>query len=166
MPIIRLNPDSPMGRQLQQLQTLYYGLVAVPLVLFLVFYLQANQPQYQSYLPGDDLLWLHILLWVVVLALSALLVKNYNSRISAYAGPAVLDQKFSSYVAQSRRLYLLLTPLMLLPVVAIWATGVIFYGALFSLMIILIASLRPTVEQFIQRYRLSKEEQAEIQRLT
>ncbi len=61
MPIIRLNPDSPMGHQLQQLQTLYYGLIALPLVLFLVNYLKASQPLNQPYLQGEDMLWVHIL---------------------------------------------------------------------------------------------------------
>lgn len=166
MPIIRLNPDSPMGHQLQQLQTLYYGLIAIPLVLFLVFYLQASQAQYQPYLQDQDMLWLHLLAWVLVLLLSWLAVRRYNSRIKAYVGPAALEQKFSHYVRESRGLYFMIAPLMLLPSLAIWATGVIFYGALFSLMIILVASLRPMVEQFIQRYRLSKEEQEELIRLT
>lgn len=166
MPIIRLDPDSPMGSQLQKLQTLYYALIAVPLLVFMLFYLQASQPQYRPYLQGDDLLWFHGLVWVVVVILGALVVKNYNSRIKAYAGPPTLEEKFNSYVSESRRLYFIITPLMFLPVLAIWLTGVIFYGALFSLMIILVASLRPMVEQFIQRYRLSKEEQAELMRLT
>lgn len=155
-----------MGRQMQKLQTLYYGLVAVPLVLFLVFYLQASQPQFQPALADNDVLWMHILVWLVVLILAGLAVKAYYQRIKAYSGPGILDQKFSNYIRESRRLYLVLIPLLLLPVIAIWATGVMFYSALFSLMIILVAALRPTVEQFIQRYRLSKEEQEELVRLT
>ncbi len=166
MPIIRLDPDSPMGRQLQQLQTIYYGLLSVPLVLFLIFYLQASQVNYQPYLLTDGMLWLHILVWLVVLVAAALAVKSYNNRIKAYAGPALLEQKFNSYIRESRRLYFMLTPLMFLPVLAIWVSGVIFYGALFSLMIVLIASVRPTVEQFMQRYRLSKDETEALTRLT
>lgn len=166
MPIIRLNPDSPMGHQLQQLQTLYYGLIALPLVLFLVCYLQASQPQNQPYLQGENILWVHFLAWGLVLVLSWLAVKRYNSRIKAYAGPSALEQKFKHYVSESRSLYFMLAPLMLLPSLAIWATGVVFYGALFSLILILVASLRPMVEQFIQRYKLSKEEQEELVRLS
>lgn len=166
MPIIRLDPDSPMGRKLQQLQTIFYGLLALPLMLFLIGYLQAIQFDYQPLVQGDDLLSIHLAVWVVVLALSALVVKSYNSRIKSFAGPASLEQKFDSYIGESRRLYFMIMPIILLPAVAIWATGVVFYGALFSLMIILVASLRPTVEQFIQRYRLSKEEEEALRNIS
>lgn len=166
MPIIRLDPDSPMGRQLQQLQTLYYALLSVPLVLFLIFYLQASQPNFQPYLLTESIVWLHMLVWLLVVGVAALAVNTYNKRIKAYTGPAELDQKFNHYMAESRRLYMMLAPLMLLPALAIWATGVILYGALFALMLILIAAMRPTVEQFIQRYRLGKEEVDRLTRLT
>ena len=82
MPIIRLDPDSPMGRKLQQLQTVFYGLLALPLVLFLMGYLQAIQFDYKPLVQGDDLLTVHLVIWVVVLLLSALAVKSYNSRIN------------------------------------------------------------------------------------
>ncbi len=159
MPIIRLDPDSPMGRQLQQLQTLYYGVISLPLILFLVLYLQTTQQAYNPYLAGDDWLWLHLLVWALVLAGSAWAVYSYNTRLKTYTGPASLEHKFNTYVHESRRLYFMLAPLMLLPVAAMWATGVIFYGALFSLMVILVASLRPMVEQYIRRMQLSKAEQ-------
>lgn len=166
MPIIRLDPDSPMGRQLQQLQTLYYALIAVPLILFLLLYLQANQRSYDPYLKADDLLWLHLLVWILVLAGSGWAVYSYNGRLKSYSGPSTLEHKFSSYVAESRRLYFMLAPLMLLPVAAMWATGVIFYAALFSLLVILVASVRPMVEQLITRMQLSKEEQETLKQRT
>lgn len=166
MPIIRLDPDSPMGRQLQQLQTLYYALLSAPLVLFLIFYLQASQANYQPYLLTEGVVWLHVLVWVFVVVVAALVVNAYNKRVKAYAGPAELDQKFNHYTAESRRLYFMLAPLMFLPALAIWATGVILYGALFALLLILFAAVRPTVEQFIMRYRLGKEEVDRLTRLT
>lgn len=166
MPIIRLDPDSPLGRQLQQLQTFYYALLSVPLILFLIFYLQASQVNYQPYLLTSGIIWLHVLVWAFVVVVAALAVNTYNKRVKAYTGPAELDQKFNHYTAESRRLYFMLAPLMMLPALAIWATGVILYGALFALMLILIASVRPTVEQFIQRYRLGKDEVDRLTRLT
>ncbi|WP_224998412.1 hypothetical protein [Cesiribacter sp. SM1] len=159
MPIIRLDPDSPMGHQLQQLQTLYYGVISLPLVFFLVLYLQTTQQAYDPYLAGEGLLWLHLLVWLLVLAGSAWAVCSYNKRLKSYSRSASLESKFNAYVHESRRLYFMLAPLMLLPVAAMWATGVIFYGALFSLMVILVASLRPMVEQCIRRMQLSKNEQ-------
>lgn len=160
MPIIRLDPESPMGRQLQQLQTFYYGVVALPLILFLVLYLQTTNRAYDPYYQGEDMLWLHILVWLIVLAGAGWAVYSYNNRLKSYKGPAAsLEHKFNFYVHESRRLYFMLAPLMLMPVAAMWATGLIFYGALFSLLVILVASLRPMVDQYIRRMQLSKEEQ-------
>ncbi|AHM63087.1 hypothetical protein D770_24210 [Flammeovirgaceae bacterium 311] len=141
------------------MQTFYYGVISLPLILFLVLYLQTTSLAYDPYLQGEDLLWLHILVWVIVLAGTGWAVYSYNNRLKSYTGPSTLEHKFSVYLQESRRLYFMLAPLMLLPVAAMWATGVIFYGALFSLLVILVASLRPTIDQYVRRMRLSKEEQ-------
>lgn len=166
MPIIRLDPDSPMGRKLQSLQTLYYGLIAVPLILFLLLFLQTNQPGYKPFYAVEGLLLLHIVVWVLGIAAAFWAIKSYSKRIKAYSGAAKLQQKFDSYIVESRRLYFMLAPLMLVPVAVMWLTGRVFYGVLFSLLIILVASFRPTVEQFIERYRLSKEDQQALMNRT
>ncbi|EMR04125.1 hypothetical protein [Cesiribacter andamanensis] len=167
MPIIRLDPDSPMGRELQQLQTIFYAIVAVPLLLFLMMYLDANQPGYRPFLSVGEAVALHIGVWLVVLVLAILVLRNYRSKNRSLAegqgaGAAALplQEKFRAYKRHSMQLHLILGFLMLLPIAAIWATGLLFYSIMFLLLIILIASVRPTVEHFISSVRLSKEEQA------
>jgi hypothetical protein len=166
MPIIRLDPDSPMGRQLQQLQTIFYAIVAVPLLLFLMLYLDASQPGYKPYMSQESALMVHIGVWLVVLALSIWAVSSYRKKNKEYPTAAPLGEKFTAYIRHSRQLHLFLGFLMLLPVAAIWVTGLLVYSIMFLLLLILMASVRPTVEHFITSFRLSKEEQGELVRIS
>lgn len=166
MPIIRLDPESRMGRELQTLQTVYYAMIAVPLVLFLLLYLEVGQPQFRPYMVSDAVLWLHILIWLGVVIVAAWAYRRYLKRMKEGIEELSLERRFARYLKESRGLYVLLALLMLLPVLAIWLTGAQFYGILFTLLIILIAAVRPTADQFVQKAYLTNEQKEELARIS
>lgn len=155
-----------MGRKLQQLQTVFYAIVAVPLLLFLMLYLDASQPGYRPYMSLESAVVVHIGVWLVVLALSIWGLSSYRKKNKNYSQAAPLEEKFAAYTRHSRQLHLFLGLLMMLPVAAIWVTGLLFYSIMFLLLLILMASVRPTIEHFITSFRLSKEEQGQLVRIS
>lgn len=162
MPILQLDPDKPLGRKMQRLQTLFYLFLGAPLVIFLVAYLQAEQPGYQAKV--DSNLLMNVGLWLVVGLITFYAWRTYSQQLKRADGTQGLNEKFALYQRLGLRAYILLLLAMLLSTAGLWLSGAVFYGALFSIVLITMAALRPTAEQFIERLHLSPEEQAQLLR--
>jgi uncharacterized membrane protein YgdD (TMEM256/DUF423 family) len=162
MPILQLDPEKPLGRKMQNLQTQFYLMLGLPLVLFLVAYLQAQQPNHlPPYHQNNTII---IAAWVVVAGIAFYSWKLYREEFKHPASSAAVEQKFDRYRNVSLKAYALQLVAMLITSAGLWLTGAVLFGALFSVVLILMASFRPTAEQFIERMKLTPDEQQQLLR--
>ena len=160
MPILQLDPDKPLGKKMQQLQTYFFLLLGLPLILFLVAYLRAEQPGFQASYDWPQAA--HLLIWAIVLGTTFYAWRRANNPVKLERNARSLEDKFGAYSRVNMQSYGLLVLCMLIISGLLWLGTHVLYAGLFSIVLIAMASIRPGAEQFIQRMKLSTEEQAEL----
>jgi uncharacterized membrane protein YidH (DUF202 family) len=148
---------------INKLRLIVYGLLAIPLIVFVVFYLRTDKGENIVPLVSENLID-PVAAIIVVLGLALIVYAYYTftKRIRPIREEQKLSEKFNGYYNATVLKFSLFEAALILSIAGLFITGLQLFVAKFVLVIFVFSVENPSLRKTLHHLRLSKLEKEQL----
>ena len=136
----------------------FHGIIAGPLLIFILLFLQLDKGRFTAPFGGYDYLYFAVGAFVISLGYFYWVFRNFRMRRKELIGKSDFITRLESYRAESVRFYILMTLSGVIAIIVVFLTGELAFSFIYMIQLFLLSVYRPSVHNICKYLDLKGEE--------